>query len=92
VDVELLVVEGCPHTELALVMLRSALYAAGIKAAIRTVVVRTDQEALRLGFAGSPTFRFDGVDPFVVDSSSLGLGCRLYQSAQGLRGLPTSER
>lgn len=52
-----------------------------------TRVVTSGEDAARLGFTGSPSFRISGRDPFSgPDTPSL--ACRLYPTGAGLRGLP----
>jgi DNA-binding transcriptional MerR regulator len=47
-------------------------------------VVRSDEEAVRLGMAGSPTLLVDGVDPFATPGEcECGLSCRLYRDSEG---------
>lgn len=77
---ELLVWSECPSHEEAERMLRAALVEAGHADetyAVRWIESHDDAEAER--FAGSPTFRIDGVD--LVDPGEwFGLMCRVYQS------------
>ena len=78
--VDVLVFEGCPEVEATLDEARRAIAVAKIEADLRIFVVRSDEDAQRLRFLGSPTVRVDGVD---VDVSArgradYGLQCRLY--------------
>jgi len=78
--VDVLVFEGCPEVEATLDEARRAIDVAKIEADLRIFVVRSDEDAQRLRFLGSPTVRVDGVD---VDASArgredYGLQCRLY--------------
>jgi len=51
----------------------------------------TDEEARRLRYPGSPTIRVDGEDLFPVpDRTEYALGCRMYATAEGLKGSPTA--
>jgi hypothetical protein len=52
-------------------------------------VVGSDEEAEDLGFEGSPTFLFDGTDPFVPSNARPSLTCRLYATPDGLEGSPS---
>ena len=45
---------------------------------LTTTPVRSDADALRLGFHGSPTILIDGIDPFPGPSEPVGLSCRSY--------------
>lgn len=92
VDVELLVVEGCPSEQPALEVLRRAGLLAGLgELAVRRTVVATQDEAERLGFAGSPTFAVAGKDLLPTTGASPGLTCRLYATATGHSGIPSVE-
>lgn len=88
-DVRLLVVPGCPNTEPVLAALRQVLGELGAgEIPVRTVVVETAAEALRLGFPGSPTVLVDGVDPFAEPGRAPGLACRVYRTEAGVSGIP----
>lgn len=83
-DVELQVVPDCPNEAPAADLLRSALSLAGLTSQRFVVtVIADDQEASRLGFAGSPTILINGSDPFVGSEQSSGLTCRLYRRPDG---------
>lgn len=85
---EVLVVEDCPHQAGAETLARDALTEAGYaRVDVLTRVVRTGEDAARLGFTGSPSFRINGLDPFRGPGTP-SLACRLYSTAAGLRGLP----
>ena len=87
-DVAVLVVSDCPHQAGAERLMRDALVAAGLgEVDIRTTVVDTEQQAAELNFAGSPSFRIDGHDPFPTMGPP-SLACRLYRTEAGLAGLP----
>jgi hypothetical protein len=45
--------------------------------------VVTDEDAVRLGFPGSPTIRVDGVDVQDPGGQPTGLTCRLYHKRDG---------
>lgn len=89
--IELLYFDGCPSWERALENLKAALAAEGLEAEIRLLRVEDNEQAARLKFLGSPSFRADGVDWWPEERKRYNLGCRLYQTPQGLRGAPTVE-
>jgi len=78
-DVNLLVVADCPNDAPATALLRRLLDEVGAAAtSIRRTVVTSPQQAADLGFAGSPTFLINGVDPFAGTDRNTGLpaaGC-----------------
>jgi hypothetical protein len=81
---ELLWWEGCPSTEEALAMLREEMGALGLDpGSIEMREIRTDADAEREGFVGSPTIRVDGRDVAPPASESAGLTCRVYRLADG---------
>ncbi len=89
VEVELLVVRDCPNEAAAGVALQEAAREAGIaELAVKVTVVDSDREAQRRGFVGSPTFLFNGVDPFAVLGARSGITCRVYPTLAGLSGVP----
>jgi hypothetical protein len=54
--------------------------------------VAEDEEARRLQFPGSPTFRVDERDLFPAsEREDWRLGCRVYATPEGLKGSPTAE-
>lgn len=73
--VELLYFNGCPNYKVLLLRLRGFLQREGIEAELELKRVETPEEAVRLGFIGSPRVRVDGHDiesrpPSVVTSAS----------------------
>lgn len=86
-DVELLLVKGCPHADLARERLVTALAEVGSNAGITERIISTTAEAEAVRFGGSPTVLVDGHDPFPTSGSS-GLTCRLYPTAAGSDGAP----
>lgn len=90
-DYELRVIPGCPNGEAALKLFRLAL-AAEVNSfeQLRVRVVRTEEEAMELGFQGSPSFIAGGRDLFPVTSDAA-LSCRIYPGPGGLAGLPSAE-
>jgi hypothetical protein len=84
-DVELLVIDGCPHEGAAAMLVRRALNDVGLGGVpIRTRVVSSEAEARKLSFPGSPTVRINGEDPFPHRGERTGLACRTY-IAGGIR-------
>jgi hypothetical protein len=79
--VELLVVSGCPGTELAIARIREAADALGMETNLRFIIVENDEHARTHGFVGSPTVRVEGTDVEEdIAGRPLGLACRLYRS------------
>jgi hypothetical protein len=84
-EIELLWWAGCPSTERALTELRSVLDQVGLEdAQVRMREIRSDADAQRAGFFGSPTILIDGVDPVPVGGDEPhGLSCRVYRRRDG---------
>jgi hypothetical protein len=91
--VELLWWEGCPSTEEALADLRAALAEAGLDPeAVEVREIRTEADAAREGFVGSPTIRIDGRDLAPPEAQERpALTCRVYTLRDG-RPSPTPDR
>jgi ABC-2 type transport system permease protein len=89
--IELLYFDGCPAYREAEETLREALAAESVDAEIELVAVNSDEDARRISFAGSPTLRIDGRDPFPVpERGEGGLTCRLYATPEGMKHTPTT--
>jgi hypothetical protein len=91
--IEFLYFDGCPSHEAFLPRLHELLDRAGVHAPVQQRRVGSDDDAQRERFLGSPTLRIDGVDvdPGAGRQTDYGLRCRLYPTADGLRGAPPDE-
>lgn len=88
--VEILHIEDCANWEEATLRVRNALAVTGHEdATIITTTLRTQEDAERVAFAGSPTITVDGDDLFPTDGRTTDLACRIYVTPSGLAGLPT---
>ena len=86
--------DGCPSYPEALALLQSVLAERGIDIEVELHEVKTDDEAVELGFPGSPTIRIDGRD---VDSVGAAyrpaLNCRIYHLPEGrVSPIPSREQ
>jgi hypothetical protein len=88
--IELLYFDGCPHHEALAGRLADLLAAEGIDEPPVLRRVADVDAAERERFLGSPTVRVDGqdVDPGASTRADFGLKCRLYDTPEGLRGVP----
>lgn len=83
-DVELLWWEGCPSTAQAREELDQILRELGLDpAGVRMREIRSQSEAERAGFIGSPTILVDGADVVPTDSEPVALTCRVYRRRDG---------
>ncbi|MBI5878756.1 MAG: thioredoxin family protein [Chloroflexi bacterium] len=89
--IDLLYFDGCPSWETGLAHLQTALAAEGMETDVRMVNVHGDDEAERLQFLGSPSFRLNGQELWPERREQYALGCRVYLTPQGFRGAPTVE-
>lgn len=90
-SIELLYFEDCPSWKMAQESLEGIIQKHNIEATVQLIRVETDQEARDHHFVGSPSIRVNGEDLFPVDHENYALGCRVYQTPDGMRGWPTSE-
>jgi hypothetical protein len=89
VNIELLVVQDCPHEAAAASLLLRAIQDVDLgEVKVITTTVRTQREAERWGFVGSPTFRLNGRDLFAQPGAFPALACRIYETSTGLAGVP----
>jgi hypothetical protein len=86
--------EGCPSHPEALELLQSVLADRDVDAEVELHEVRSDEEAVRLRFPGSPTIRIDGrdVDP-AGENARPALNCRIYHLPDGrISPIPSREQ
>ena len=83
--IQVLFFEGCPNYKPAIDLVRWV----APNATIEEVEIKTQQDAMRMRFLGSPTILVDGVDvePNARTRTDFGFSCRTY----GGRGLPSRE-
>lgn len=82
--IELLYWEGCPSHPEAKALLEQVLAELGRDDQIVMTEVRSDEEAERLRFPGSPTIRIDGSDVDLEGANSRpALTCRIYHLPDG---------
>ena len=88
--IELLWFEDCPNHEPAEQILAEVLSEHGVTDPIDRVEVPDLETGKRVTFPGSPTIRINGVDvePGWEPCEDCTPTCRLYATADGLRGLP----
>ena len=89
--IDLLYFDGCPSWQPGLENLRSALALEEAQAEVNLVNVRSDEDAQRVHFLGSPSFVVDGMDLWPESREEYHLSCRIYMTPAGFRGVPTVE-
>ncbi|MGC5171235.1 thioredoxin family protein [Microbacterium sp. DT81.1] len=91
--IELLHIDDCPSWVEAGNRLQDALTAAGLgDTKITYRILGTAGVATDVRFAGSPTILVNGEDLFPSTQRTFDLACRVYQTALGLAGTPTTEQ
>lgn len=84
-SIELLAFAACPSHAEAYAQLRALLVELGrpdVEIEVRWI--ETDEEAVRVGFVGSPTFRWRGRDLLPAGAGEpVGLACRVYRRRDG---------
>jgi len=86
--------EDCPSHERALAILREVMTEEGIADPVAVIEVKTEDEAQRYHFYGSPTIHVNGHDivPPLDDMTESSLTCRAYRRADGrISPLPPRE-
>ena len=82
---------GCPNWE---VLDQRLAEVVNDRSDVRVILqlVETPEDAVRLGFHGSPTVLVDGIDPFADERTHVGLACRMFRTPAGIAGSPTVEQ
>ena len=88
--VEVLTFDGCPHAGTALELARRVVAESGISAIVHRVDISDPETAAAERFIGSPSIRVNGrdIEPGACERDEYVLSCRVYRTAQGLRGEP----
>jgi hypothetical protein len=85
--------DGCPNWQVAYQRLAEALVETGLDdVVIDLAPVASEEQAVEVGFAGSPTILVNDVDPFAEETPRSGLSCRLYSTPEGLDGAPSVDQ
>ena len=91
VRIEILARRDCPNRGMAQLVVERAIERSGIAVEVETVDVKTEAQAQRWRFLGSPSVRVDGLDvePGAVDRTDFTLADRLYRCGLGgVQGWP----
>jgi hypothetical protein len=87
-DIEVLVIADCPHSDAVAELIMTAVADTRVRANVSFTIIASQDEAQQRGFTGSPTILLDGVDPFAPPDAPVALSCRLYSTPDGPRGVP----
>ncbi|KKX98848.1 MULTISPECIES: hypothetical protein [Microbacterium] len=92
-EIELLHIAGCPSWIAAGHNVAEALRETGHGATpLRYRLIRTEEDAAAVPFAGSPTITLNGKDLFPGADHSVALACRVYATPAGVAGTPTVDQ
>ena len=91
--IELLYFSGCPTYQETERLIADTVQSLGVPAEFDSQEVRTQEDAARLRFLGSPTVLVNGVDidPAARASTDYGLKCRVYRNGKQFTGVPPQE-
>ncbi len=89
--IDLLYFDDCPSWEKVMADLETIRKEKILEFSINLVNVKSDEEASKLKFLGSPSIQIDGVDLWPDDRPTYAMNCRMYQTSNGLRGWPSLE-
>jgi hypothetical protein len=93
VDVTVLYIDGCPGWRTAEARVREALAVTCPEGGtVESVRVRTEEDAVRLRFPGSPTIRVGDRDLFPTASTAYAIACRRYPTPDGFAPSPTVDQ
>ncbi len=87
--IQLYYFDDCPSWQVGLENLKQAVQLENISASIELIQITTNEEAQAAHFLGSPSFVVNGKDLWPEERETYYLGCRVYQTDQGLRGSPS---
>ncbi|MGV8911069.1 MAG: thioredoxin family protein [Rhodoglobus sp.] len=90
-EITLLYFDGCPNWTIA----DQRLKMLAIERPEITVThkkIDTPEQAIEVGFFGSPSLQLNGTDLFAEPGSQVGLACRRYSTPDGCAGAPTLDQ
>ncbi|HSI97019.1 MAG TPA: hypothetical protein VK926_01545 [Gaiellaceae bacterium] len=91
VRIEILARKDCPNRGMARIVVDRAVAKSGVPAEVSTVDVKTESQARKRRFLGSPSVRVGGIDvePGSIGRTDFSLGDRIYRyGLGGLQGWP----
>jgi hypothetical protein len=88
-EIKLLYFEGCPSWQPALVSLQKIIKDESLDFSVNLLEVKSDTDAITEKFLGSPSFQINGLDFWPDARDSYSKCCRIYNTPQGLKGVPT---
>lgn len=90
--IRVLTFEGCPHGEAAADLVEKTVRDLHLKADIKAIQVKSESEARRYQFLGSPSIQVDGQDiERKRRNEAPSFACRVYRTPNGITGVPPRE-
>ncbi len=84
--------KGCPNVKPALKLLKEVLKEKGIKDKIEVIEIKSEADAKRYKFLGSPSIQINGLDIEKEKRKSPPVfGCRIYKTDDGYSGIPPKQ-
>jgi len=90
-DIKLLYFDGSPSWQSALANLKTALSRENLHVNIELVKINNLDEAIQNQFLGSPSIHIGDSDLWPEPQGNYFMGCRVYPTSEGLKGIPTVE-
>ncbi len=90
-EIKVLYFDGCPSWQKALINLQKLINEENLDFLINLVEVKSDKEALKYKFLGSPSFQVNGQDLWPENRENFSMSCRVYSTSNGLFGVPTDD-
>ena len=72
--------------------MKSVIVSRGLDVDLSYELVESPEDAVQVGFHGSPSILIDGVDPFATEETQVGYACRLYFTESGPAEAPSVEQ
>jgi len=87
--IEVLYFDGCPSWQTGVDNLQQELRLEGLAWPVELTAVRDDDQAARLQFLGSPSFRVGDQDLWPEERAEYSMSCRVYRTPEGVKGWPS---
>ncbi len=86
--IELLYFDGCRNYPTVLRYLQEILREKNLDIPVEMVEIKSDDEAIKHRFTGSPTVKINGRDIVPQESEDFSMGCRMYLDGDEITELP----
>ncbi|MEO0096358.1 MAG: DUF2703 domain-containing protein [candidate division WOR-3 bacterium] len=84
--------KDCPNAEPALRLLKKVLKEMKINEEVETIEIKSEKDAKRYNFLGSPSIQINGIDIEKERKNDPPMfGCRVYKTPDGYSGVPPAE-